>query len=112
MTCDRSGLWRLTAEAGPNTWNDQQREAERGVPNARLGQVIFHASLRKGLRKAFSAVERRYFRWHREELISELPQPATAIAERRSRLAVSLWWFMLLSCIGVAVYAARYRMEP
>ena len=32
----------------------------------------------------------------------------TAIPQGRSRLAVSLWWFMLFSCVGVAVYATRY----
>lgn len=60
-------------------------------------------------------MERMQFRLNREELISELTQPpqlAAAIAERRSRLAISLWWFMLLSCIGVAVYATRYFLMP
>jgi len=32
----------------------------------------------------------------------------TAIPRRRSRLAVSFWWFMLLSCVGVVAYATRY----
>ena len=56
-----------------------------------------------------------YCRLNREEIISELTQPAqlaTAIGPRRSRLAVALWWFMLLSCVGVAVYATRYFLIP
>ena len=43
--------------------------------------------------------------------MSQLTQSAplvTAMPPRRSRLATPLWWVMLLFCIGVVVYAARY----
>lgn len=30
------------------------------------------------------------------------------MTRRQSRMAGALWWFMLLSCIGVSVYATRY----
>ena len=33
---------------------------------------------------------------------------ANAIPHRQSRLANPLWWLMLLSCIGVSVYATSY----
>src|SRR6266567_2791687 len=35
-------------------------------------------------------------------------QLATAIPHRRSRLATSLWWLMLLSCLGVVLYSTTY----
>jgi len=36
---------------------------------------------------------------------------ATAIPQRRSRLATPLWWFMLLSCTGVVAYATRFFLS-
>jgi predicted membrane protein DUF2306 len=33
---------------------------------------------------------------------------ATAIRHRRSRLATSLWWLMLLFCLGVVLYSMTY----
>jgi uncharacterized membrane protein len=46
-----------------------------------------------------------------EASLSQTTQSAPLVAafpERRSRLATSLWWFMLVSCIGVVGYATRY----
>lgn len=40
--------------------------------------------------------------------LTQTPQLATGVPLRPSRLATPLWWFMLLSCIGVSVYATRY----
>ena len=40
--------------------------------------------------------------------LTQSSQLASAIPHRRSRVATPLWWFMLLSCIGVSVYATRY----
>lgn len=39
------------------------------------------------------------------------PEVATATPQRPSRLVTPLWWFMLLSCMGVAVYATRYFLS-
>lgn len=35
-----------------------------------------------------------------------------AIFSGRSRVATTLWWLMLLSCAGVAIYATRYFVVP
>src|SRR5579864_919785 len=40
--------------------------------------------------------------------LTQSAQLATTIPRRRSRLATPLWWLMLLSCIGVAVYGTTY----
>jgi uncharacterized membrane protein len=40
------------------------------------------------------------------------PQLSSLVPQRWSRLATSLWWIMVLSCVGVAVYATRYFLGP
>lgn len=36
------------------------------------------------------------------------PPVGTAVLQPSSRVTTALWWFMLLSCIGVAVYGTRF----
>lgn len=40
--------------------------------------------------------------------LTQSAQLATAIPRRPSRLATPLWWFMLLSCLGVVLYSTTY----
>jgi uncharacterized membrane protein len=45
--------------------------------------------------------------------LAQSPQLTTAIRQRRGRVATTLWWILLLHCIGVALYATRYFLiEP
>ncbi len=47
--------------------------------------------------------------------MSQLTQPAelaAAIPRPPSRLIMALWWFMLLSCIAIAVYSTQYFLLP
>ena len=37
---------------------------------------------------------------------------SVSTGQRPSRFAMLLWWFMLLNCVGVAVYATRYFVLP
>jgi uncharacterized membrane protein len=37
---------------------------------------------------------------------------APALRRRNSRLVTGLWWFMLVSCLGVVVYATRFFLFP
>ena len=43
--------------------------------------------------------------------LTQSSQLATAIPHRRSRLAATLWWFMVLSCLGVALYSTTYFLR-
>jgi uncharacterized membrane protein len=40
--------------------------------------------------------------------VAQSSQLNASISQRPSRLAKPLWWFMLLSCIGVVAYATRF----
>src|SRR5215831_4382574 len=40
--------------------------------------------------------------------LTDASRLATAIPQRRSRLATALWCFMLLSCVAIAVYSTTY----
>ena len=40
--------------------------------------------------------------------LTQSSQLAAAIPSRPSRLTTALWWFMLLSCLGVVAYATRF----
>src|SRR5215470_3854143 len=44
--------------------------------------------------------------------LAESSELTAAIAQRPSRIATSLWWFMLLSCIAIAVYSTQYFLFP
>ena len=39
---------------------------------------------------------------------AQAPQLAAALPSRSSRLVTALWWFMLLNCVGIVVYATRF----
>src|SRR5262252_117542 len=45
--------------------------------------------------------------------MSAIPSPPlTSVAPQRHRvLTTLLWWFMVLSCVGVAVYATQYFLR-
>lgn len=40
--------------------------------------------------------------------LAQYPQLTTAIPQRRGRVATTLWWILVLHCVGVSVYATRY----
>jgi uncharacterized membrane protein len=40
--------------------------------------------------------------------LAQFTSSATALARRGSRISTFLWWFMLLSCLGIVVYATRF----
>jgi len=44
--------------------------------------------------------------------LTESSELTAAIAQRPSRIATPLWWFMLLSCIAIAVYSTQYFLFP
>jgi uncharacterized membrane protein len=40
--------------------------------------------------------------------LAPLPYPVPALSQRRSRLATSLWWVMLVASLAIVVYATQY----
>lgn len=43
--------------------------------------------------------------------MSQLANPTMALSQRGSRMTTVLWWFMLLSCVGVVAYATTYFLR-
>jgi hypothetical protein len=42
--------------------------------------------------------------------LAQFTSSVTALARRGSRISAFLWWFMLLSCRGIVVYATRFSL--
>jgi uncharacterized membrane protein len=80
-------------------------------PNLLVQFVLIHVISRSKVNCGIAIID--YYVWllERAPFVSEVVQAAghsTVISPHPSRIWKALWWFMVLSCIGVSVYSTRY----